>query len=341
MILPVYSSNGSWSKRSTLARASVFCAAFICALIIDNPIFLTVLLMCILCAISRSGLLKRIKPYLKIAAIMAIMVMIINPLIAERGENLIWRFSRVPIFGEVWISLESLIYALAMTERLMIVLLISGLAALTIDPDRILVFLSRVSSRSSMTAALAVRLYPTTVMDAIEMKEVQELRGITGKGKSAKLKIYNDMFQSLLASSLDRAADIAESMESRGYGASKRTLWRKETQTHGDKFTIAGTIIVFSQILAFAIVGVFDFSFYPKIETGGVAPLLISAAAAGLLGAVLINAMGKKGEDEYCNKECIESVGVFAENETPSVEIEEYIVKSDFDREPALQVSGK
>jgi energy-coupling factor transport system permease protein len=87
--------------------------------------------------------------------------------------------------------------------------------ALRLDHDR-LVREARFARRSVLTVALATRLIPTLERDAAGFVEALRGRGVPVKG----LRGHARLLPPLVASSLERALTLAESMEARGYGRS-------------------------------------------------------------------------------------------------------------------------
>jgi energy-coupling factor transport system permease protein len=85
--------------------------------------------------------------------------------------------------------------------------------ALLLDHDR-LVAAAGAARRSALAVALATRLVPSLERDAVGLAESVRGRGVTLKGARG----YATLLSPLVAGSLERASNLAESMEARGFG---------------------------------------------------------------------------------------------------------------------------
>jgi energy-coupling factor transport system permease protein len=85
--------------------------------------------------------------------------------------------------------------------------------ALLLDHDR-LVQAAGFARRSVLTIALATRLVPTLERDASGLVESLRGRGLEVRGVRGRARLLGP----LLAGSLERALNLAEAMEARGYG---------------------------------------------------------------------------------------------------------------------------
>ena len=101
-----------------------------------------------------------------------------------------------------------------------------------VDPDRVLRLLRPLARRSALTATLITRLVPLAAADHARLREAAALRGPAAApvGRAA-------LARRLVAGSLDRAVDVAATLELRGYargvaaaapapGAARRHSWR-------------------------------------------------------------------------------------------------------------------
>ena len=93
--------------------------------------------------------------------------------------------------------------------------LLSRCFAAAVDPDELLRAFRRVSLRSALTAALATRLVPVLARDARRMADAQRCRPAAGAGRASRV------LRAVTAGALDRAVDVAATLEVRGYGAAR------------------------------------------------------------------------------------------------------------------------
>jgi energy-coupling factor transport system permease protein len=149
-----------------------------------------------------------------------------------------------------------------------------------IDPDRVLRLLRPVAGRSALTATLISRLVPLAAADHSRLRDAAALRGpgAAPVGRAA-------LARRLLAGSLDRAVEVAATLELRGYGSAARmpSAGRERPGRHDLRLWVAGVTLVGAAV-AVKISGADRFSAYPTLEIGTGLPLLALAAALVLAG---------------------------------------------------------
>jgi energy-coupling factor transport system permease protein len=145
-----------------------------------------------------------------------------------------------------------------------------------VDPDRVLRSLRPYAGRSALTAALISRLVPVAAADGARLREAASLRGpaATPVGRAA-------MARRLLVGSLDRAVDVAATLDLRGYGLDGPRLRRESTRSrHDRRFYLAGLAVLSAAVLGKALGGD-AFGAYPTVEIG------LDAATLGVCVVVL------------------------------------------------------
>jgi energy-coupling factor transport system permease protein len=129
-----------------------------------------------------------------------------------------------------------LLYAL----RLVAAALAFGAYALLVDHDRLLASLG-FARRSAFAAVLATRLVPTLERDAAGLAETVRGRGVEVSGVASRAALVSP----LVAGSLERALNLAESMEARGFGRPGRTRVPRAAWTWLDRLAVAaGAVLV-------------------------------------------------------------------------------------------------
>lgn len=198
------------------------------ALVLENPLYTAVTCGGVIALLAQAEALGDGKVLLRAAAVMGMLVALINPLVNNAGKHVLVYGPSIPLWGKVDITAEALSYGLAAGVRLFTVVAAFCLFALAVNPDDLLELLSRLSFRSSLAAALAVRLYPSMVVEAGEMRDAQLARGdpLRGGSRLSRAKAHLPLLLSLFQGALDRAASIAESMSARGFGSRGRTRRR-------------------------------------------------------------------------------------------------------------------
>ena len=155
----------------------------------------------------------------RFAVPLALLLALVNALVVRDGLTVIARFGEVPPFGQIDITLEALVYGLLVGLRVVVVILAFGLLVATVDPDEVLRGLRRVSFRSALTAVLATRMVPVLTRDAQRMDLA--LRSLPDVDRSATA-VRVAVVRALAAGALDRAVDVAATLELRGYATPPR-----------------------------------------------------------------------------------------------------------------------
>ena len=140
-------------------------------------------------------------------------VFVLTPFVATVGWHVIWTGPTVPVLGRLDITREELRNGLFQGLRLTAVALAFAAYALLLDHDR-LVQSARFARRSVLAMALATTLVPTLERDASGLVEALRGRGVEVTGAHGRARLLGP----LLAGSLERALNLAEAMEARGYG---------------------------------------------------------------------------------------------------------------------------
>jgi energy-coupling factor transport system permease protein len=131
-----------------------------------------------------------------------------------------------------------------------------------------------------MTAGLVTRMVPLAVADGARMREAVALRGPGAEpvGKPA-------MARRLVEGSLDRAVDVAATLELRGHSLGIRPQRRRERSLDDLPLYLSGAVILLAAVAA-VLAGAGAFDTYPRIsmDTGsltlGLCAALIALAAA-------------------------------------------------------------
>ncbi len=237
------------------------------ALLLENPLYVALICAGAFALVYAAETWKECRAYLRIGLVVALFIAVLNPLVNNQGAHVIVYGPRIPLWGRLDITLEAVLYGLSSASRVFTVIMVFGLASVIVNPDDLLGMFSRFSSRSSLSAALAVRLYPSMVCEAREIREAQMVRGarLKGGGGLSRAKAYMPMLLSLFQGSLDRAASIAESMSARGFGSGGRTRLKRHLFRARDAIVIAISLAVLGVVLATVIAGRSAYSFFPTL----------------------------------------------------------------------------
>ena len=155
----------------------------------------------------------RRRPYLVGCLLTAGAVLVVTPLVVVEGSHVLWSGPTVPVLGRLDVTSEELAGAAMQALRLAAVTLAFAVYALLLDHDALLRS-ARFARRSAFVVALATRLVPTLERDAAGLVEALRGRGVAVEGVRGRARLLSPV----VSGSLERAINLAEAMEARGYG---------------------------------------------------------------------------------------------------------------------------
>jgi len=212
----IYEMRASPLHATRAAVASAWCVLLAgVALSFEHPLLLCVLLAAVIAAAAAACVAHRVLLALLVALPFAVVIALINPLVVRDGLTVIARLGTVPVLGQLDITAEASAYGGVLALRALVVIGLFALHSAAVDPDDLLRAFRRVSFRSALTAALATRMVPVLARDARRMHEAQ--RCLAGEPAPRRAVV-----RAVAAGALDRAVDVAATLEVRGYGAARR-----------------------------------------------------------------------------------------------------------------------
>jgi energy-coupling factor transport system permease protein len=194
------------------AAALAWCAALaVASLMAPGPAVLGVVTISVLVAGLGAQLGTQLARALRWALVMAVSICAINALVSQDGTTIIWRFGTLPLLGDRYITAQAVGAGALLGLRALCLILIGVLYSLAVDPDAVLALARRFGFRSALTATLATRMVPLLLRDSERMAEAQRTR--SGKAPS-RLALLGASTSGVL----DRALDVAATLEVRGFG---------------------------------------------------------------------------------------------------------------------------
>ena len=231
---------------------------------------------------------------LRMGLTLALLIVAVNALVVDRGETVLLRLGELPLLGQVNVTAEALAAGAVIGLRAAVAMVAFAVYSACVDPDRVLRALRPVARRSALTAALISRLVPVAAADASRLREASRLRGPAAAplGRAA-------LARRLLTGSLDRAVDVAATLELRGYSlqpprptgsiaAFSTPGWGKGgngRSRYDRRFYLTGAVVLIAAILG-KLLGADGFHAYPTIEldltpaTLAVSALIVAAGLA-------------------------------------------------------------
>ena len=268
------------------ARASVgiaLCGAYVvAAMLYDNPIVLCGALAGVCAAAAGAGVLGELRRAAVFALPLALLVVAVNALVVRDGTTVIARGGE--FFGRrLDVTLEAVEYGGMSALRILVLVAAFALYSATIDPDDVLRLMRRFSYRSALTVSLATRLVPVLQRDAQRISEAARCR--PGEPRRGALAV------AAITRSLDRAVDVAASLEVRGYAGARRPRRERVPWSRHDLRVALAAAVVFGAAVLGKAAGAGAVDPYPTLQLAAGAPeaavaaLLVAAGAAPFAGA--------------------------------------------------------
>jgi energy-coupling factor transporter transmembrane protein EcfT len=192
-------------------------AAAAAALLAERAVTIVVVTAVLLAVCLRAPAGRR-WPYLVGSLGSGLSVFLVSPFLAVEGFDVLWEGPIVPVLGPLDVTSEEIRIAAVNGGRLAAVGLAFAAYALLVDHDRLIAG-AGFARRSALAVALATRLVPTLERDAAGFAEALQGRGVAVAG----IRGHARLLSPLVAGSLERATNLAEAMEARGFGRSERT----------------------------------------------------------------------------------------------------------------------
>ncbi len=274
------------------ARAAVailWCAALgVAALIQSNPVVLGAVAVSVLAAGMLAGVGHELRRSLRWAVPLWLTIALINALVTRNGLTVIWRLGDLPLVGQSNITLEATVAGAVNGLRAVVLVLLGTLYSVAVDPDEVLRLFRGLSFSSALSATIATRMVPVLIRDSRRLEEAQRCRASGPPGRAQLLRATT-------AGVLDRALDIAATLEVRGYGASRQRArgHHSDPWSRHDLSFLGSAATVLALAIAGRLGGWASFTAYPLLRAPAGARTL--GLAAGLLLAALAPFLSRRG----------------------------------------------
>jgi energy-coupling factor transport system permease protein len=245
------------------------------ALSLEQPLVLGALLAAALLAAAGAGVGRQVATSLLWGVPFALVIALVNALVTRDGLTVIVRGWTLPALGRMDITLEAVVFSGILGLRVLVVIACAALMAACVDPDEVLRAVRRVSARSGVTAAVAARLMPVLARDAHRLADAQRCRG----GAPQRVAVL----RAVTAGALDRATDVAATLELRGFAAGRRPPARRRPWSRHDVAFAASALAVALLGIAAEVEGWGGYDPFPTLAAPGGAVLALALAACVLL----------------------------------------------------------
>ncbi|MEG1609107.1 MAG: energy-coupling factor transporter transmembrane component T [Clostridia bacterium] len=205
---------------------------------------------------------------------MLILIAFSNPFFSHNGITVLFWVGDRPF------TLESLLYGCAIGGMLISILMWLKDYNMVMSSSKSICLFAKVAPKVGLVVSMALRFVPLFVDRLKKVKQTQKTLGLFCSEKYfVNIKNHLQVFFSVFAWAIENAIDTADSMSARGYIGNKKNKF-KASGTHKrravfsifrfgarDALFLSFAIICFGAIIALAICGQLEFSFYPYMTT--------------------------------------------------------------------------
>ncbi|MBM4237714.1 MAG: energy-coupling factor transporter transmembrane protein EcfT [Euryarchaeota archaeon] len=234
MLFPYKSTDSRIHRLDARPKVAFVLAIFVFSILVSDIAYLVVLLAFVLATAAAAKVLRSTLGLLRYAGYVAVFVILFNILISSGQEV-------IAAIGPITLTTESLLFAISMSLRLFLAVSAFGVLTFAIHPDEAMRVVSKVGYRTTTGLSLSTRMYPTIAADTQNITDSMRARGVEFDrgGFLAKIRSRSHVVMPLLLNSLERSVAVAEAMEARGFGSSKRTNYSERRMSRSEKLMTA------------------------------------------------------------------------------------------------------
>jgi energy-coupling factor transport system permease protein len=255
------------------------------ALSFEHPIVLAALLLALLAAAGAAGVGREVGRAMAWALPFALAIALINAIVTREGLTVIFRGPVLPGIGRLDVTAEAVAYGGVLALRAVAIIACAALLAAAIDPDELLRAVRRRSLRVGVTAALATHLVGVLARDGRRLADAQR----TLTGSPARMGVV----RAVASGALDRATDVAATLEVRGFGGGGRPPRQRRPLSRHDLAFATSTLALAALAIASGAGGWEGFDAYPRLVVP-IEPRQVVLAAA-LAACVLLPFADRRG----------------------------------------------
>lgn len=224
-------------------------AAAAATLMTLNPLYLTLLLLAVLASYRvvslHSPTARQWSAFLKAGLLIWAITIPLNALMSHHGRYVLMRLpADWPLIGGA-ITLEAIAYGFARGLSLVLLLMIFAVFNSAVDTAKLLRRMPAFLYLAGMITSIAMAFVPQMINALQEIREAQRVRG----HRFRTIRDLLPLIMPLLTTGLERAMQLAESMEARGFGGSAASISRPLDYTLKG-LTLTGLLAVLAGIFA-------------------------------------------------------------------------------------------
>jgi energy-coupling factor transport system permease protein len=241
--------------------------------LLEHPVYLLALFLSTLALVGAARIWTKWASIMRLTVYLCLTIALINVLVNSDGAHVLWQAGfKIPVLGYPQVTLEALVFSLGMSIRLLTIISVFTIVTLTIHPDDIIqaMFKVKIPPKSVMVMSLAVRFLPVLVADAGRISAVQQSRGMKSeRGNLIQwIKNRSAVLIPLFSNSLDRTVQLAEAMESRGFGSGKPRIFYKPLGiSNSDRLTFSLCLLAVGIVAVMSLKGWAAYRYYPVLDS--------------------------------------------------------------------------
>ena len=254
-----------------------------CVLLTNNPVYRGIIL---LCAVNFVVVVapRRFRPIgtgLMLAALFAIAL---NSLLAHIGVHVYAELPAwLPLVGGP-LTIESAVYGLDIATGLVAAVLAAASLSLAADPTELIDALPSWLERTGAALAASLNFVPAIGRTFIAVSDAQRMRG----WRPRRIVGWGEVLVPVMLTAIEDSVQLAEAMEARGYGATRRSHYPSAGWSWRDTAVVAGSALALAGMTfarASGLVG--DWYPYPSLTLPPVDALAVLACLPLVLPALL------------------------------------------------------
>jgi len=189
-------------------------AALLVAMVATNPLYLVIVLLCVALVRASHGTGSSPLPAWRFGLAVVGFSTFYNALLTHFGDTVLLTLPRAfPLLGGP-VTLEAAAFGASRGLALWTILAVSSELSDILSPYELVRLTPRFLRQAGLVISIALAFVPQTVKSFRQVHEAQAIRGHQLRG----IRDLTALLVPLLADSLEKAVQLAEAMEARGYG---------------------------------------------------------------------------------------------------------------------------
>ncbi len=239
------------------------------SILINDPILLFLIFISTITFAIYGKIFREWFSLIKLALWLSFIIIFINTIASQNGSTILLYINVTDLIA-IQFNLESIIFGLAMSLRLLSALSAFAILTLSIDPDDFMQVILHLKFpyKAVLTTNIAIKFIPCVLSDLQILQDSVKTRGYNLDDKKifGKIRRKSSLISPLLTNSLDRSIQLAEAMESRGFGSSKKTFYKSIKTTFIDYYFIYLSTIIFLIVFLIWSLKISSFQYYPTLS---------------------------------------------------------------------------